>query len=128
MFFVSQQYDDNPDLSKKAIGVDELSGRAYNIIEIILLAVMSFDAVLKLALTTKQSKRTTGIGMKEVVVDCLLVLTAVALFIIEFFTYQPVIKGYLRMRSLFKFPFSYSLLVASFIKKTRVNTHIELPK
>ena len=57
MFFVSQQYDDNPELTKKALGVEELSGRSYNIIEIILLAVMSFDAVLKLALTTRQSKR-----------------------------------------------------------------------
>jgi len=65
--------------------------------------------------------------MKEVATDTLLVLFALSLFIIEFFASAPMIKGYLRIRSLFKIPFAYSFLIAHFFRKTRVTTNVEVP-
>jgi hypothetical protein len=59
--------------------------------------------------------------MRDVVADSLLLCVAICLFVIEFFTFQPIIKGFLRLRCVLKLPFMYSLLVANFAKKV---THI----
>ena len=55
--------------------------------------------------------------MREVGVDSILTVISIGLYIIEFFTVQPVIKGFVRLRCVLKFPFAYSLLSANFSKK-----------
>ncbi len=55
--------------------------------------------------------------MRDVVVDSMLLCIAICLFVIEFFTVQPIIKGFLRLRCVLKLPFMYCLLLANFAKK-----------
>lgn len=48
--------------------------------------------------------------------DGLIIVLCIALYVVEYFTDPPIIKGFLRLRCILKLIFPYSLLVAYFSK------------
>jgi hypothetical protein len=104
----------------------ELLSTPYNVIEIVLLAVMVIECLAKLTCALRRSHKKVFILFKSysyvqlggspsleaihVSSDCLLTLLAIGLLIVEAFSSSPVFVGFLRLRCLLKLPFSLALL------------------
>lgn len=102
----------------------------YDIVEIALLSLILVESTVKIMIAVSKKDHLVSffkklplqgsyIKLRHLNADFFIIIIQIALFIIEVFSSNPVVVGFLRLRCILRFPFLYMMLVRHCYIKVR---------